>query len=223
MKLHHLLQKRSSFLIKLAVFLASGAARVKLRQNGTISWWLTRLLWQPAARLKSEPQNPPKADKYRMSNIEWRRKESLREIFFKTDRIHSFYVRCWTFDVRCSLVSLSIRLAAFLASGCAYMKLHHLLQKCSFFLIKLVVFLASGAAYMKLPQNGMFSWWLDWPLRWSGLNSEPQNIEYRTAEFQRVVSLCSFFFYKTDRIHSFDIRHSLFDIRYSPFESFFFD
>jgi len=29
------------------------------------------------------------------------------------------------------------------------MKLHHLLQKCSFFLIKLAVFLASGAAYMK--------------------------------------------------------------------------
>jgi hypothetical protein len=30
------------------------------------------------------------------------------------------------------------------------MKLHHLLQKCSFFLIKLAVFLASGGAYMKL-------------------------------------------------------------------------
>ena len=36
------------------------------------------------------------------------------------------------------------------------MKLHHLLQKCSFFLIKLAVLAA-------------------------GLNSEPQNIEYRTA------------------------------------------
>jgi hypothetical protein len=31
------------------------------------------------------------------------------------------------------------------------------------------------------------------------------------------------FFYKIDRIHSFDIRHSLFDIRYSLFQSFFFD
>ena len=30
------------------------------------------------------------------------------------------------------------------------MKLHHLLQKCSFFLIKLTVVLASGAACMKL-------------------------------------------------------------------------
>ena len=36
-------------------------------------------------------------------------------------------------------------------------KLHHLLQKCSFFLIKLAVFLASGAAYMKLGQNGIVS------------------------------------------------------------------
>jgi len=30
------------------------------------------------------------------------------------------------------------------------MKLHHLLQKCSFFLIKLAAFLASGGAYVKL-------------------------------------------------------------------------
>ena len=30
------------------------------------------------------------------------------------------------------------------------MKLNHLLQKCSFFLIKLAAFQASGAAYMKL-------------------------------------------------------------------------
>jgi hypothetical protein len=43
--------------------------------------------------------------------------ESLREIFFKIDRIHSFDVRCWTFDVRCSSVSFSIRLAVFQASG----------------------------------------------------------------------------------------------------------
>ena len=47
---------------------------------------------------------------------------SFREIFFKTDRIHSFDVRCWTFDVRCSLVSFSIRLAVFLASGAARVK-----------------------------------------------------------------------------------------------------
>ena len=49
------------------------------------------------------------------------------------------------------IVSFSIRLAVFLASGGAYMKLHHLLQKCSFFLIKLAAFQASGAACMKLP------------------------------------------------------------------------
>ena len=36
----------------------------------------------------------------------------LREIFFKIDRIHSFDVRCWTFDVRRSSVSFSIRLDA---------------------------------------------------------------------------------------------------------------
>jgi hypothetical protein len=43
--------------------------------------------------------------------------ESLREIFFKTDRIHSLDVRCWTFDVGRSLVSFPIKLAAFQASG----------------------------------------------------------------------------------------------------------
>ena len=50
--------------------------------------------------------------------------ESLREIFFKTDRIHLFDVRCWTFDVRRSSVSFSIKLAAFQASGGAFMKLY---------------------------------------------------------------------------------------------------
>jgi hypothetical protein len=39
----------------------------------------------------------------------------------------------------------------------AYMKLHHLLQKCSFFLIKLAAFLASGAACMKLQYQSFFS------------------------------------------------------------------
>jgi hypothetical protein len=37
------------------------------------------------------------------------------------------------------------------------MKLHGLLQKCSFFLIKLAAFLASGGAHMKLRQNGTVS------------------------------------------------------------------
>ena len=38
MKLHQLLQNCSFFLIKLAAVQASGAARVKLRQNGTVSF-----------------------------------------------------------------------------------------------------------------------------------------------------------------------------------------
>jgi hypothetical protein len=37
--------------------------------------------------------------------------------------------------------------------------------------------------------------------------------EQRTAECRRVESLCSVFF-KIDRIHYFDIRHSTFDIRF---------
>jgi hypothetical protein len=52
-------------------------------------------------------------------------------------------------------------------------------------------------------------------------SSAVSNIEYRTAacdelsrvECRRVESLCSVFF-KIDRIHSFVIRHSLFDIRF---------
>jgi hypothetical protein len=49
--------------------------------------------------------------------------ESLREIFFKIDRIHLFDVRCWTFDVRRSSVSFPIKLAAVQASCWAHMKL----------------------------------------------------------------------------------------------------
>jgi hypothetical protein len=51
----HLLQKYSFFLIKLAVFLASGGASMKLRLNGTIF-----LMIKPAtlvAGRNSEPQN----------------------------------------------------------------------------------------------------------------------------------------------------------------------
>jgi hypothetical protein len=40
------------------------------------------------------------------------------------------------------------------ARGGAYMKLHHLLQNCSFFLIKLAAVQASGAARMKLRLPG---------------------------------------------------------------------
>jgi len=43
-------------------------------------------------------------------------------------------------------------------------------------------------------------------------NSEPQNIEYRTAEFRRVVSLRSVFFIKT-----IEYLPSIFDIHYSIF------
>jgi hypothetical protein len=38
MKLHQLLQNCSFFLIKLAAVQARGVARVKLRQNGTVSF-----------------------------------------------------------------------------------------------------------------------------------------------------------------------------------------
>jgi len=63
-------------------------------------------------------------------------------------------------------------------------------------------------------------------------NSEPQNIEYRTAECRRVASLAQFrrlrrvslsLFYKKDRIPSFVIRHSMFVIRYSLFGVSFID
>jgi hypothetical protein len=39
-------------------------------------------------------------------------------------------------------------------------------------------------------------------------------IKQQTAESRTMVSLCSFFFYRMDRIHSFEIRHSVFDIRF---------
>ena len=43
--------------------------------------------------------------------------ESLRSVFFIIDRIPSFDVRCWTFEVRRSLVSFLINLAAFRPNG----------------------------------------------------------------------------------------------------------
>jgi hypothetical protein len=42
----------------------------------------------------------------------------------------------------------------FTARGGAHMKLHHLLQKCSFFLIKLAAVQARGDAHMKLQMFG---------------------------------------------------------------------
>ena len=47
-------------------------------------------------------------------------------------------------------------------------------------------------------------------------NSEPQNIEYPTAEYRRIVSLCSFFFIKMIEYipSTFDIHDSIFDIRF---------
>jgi hypothetical protein len=70
--------------------------------------------------VKSEPQNR------RMSNVECRRAESLRSVFFKIDRstqkltagrIHYFDIRHSSFDIRFFKVSFSIRLAAIQASG----------------------------------------------------------------------------------------------------------
>jgi len=85
------------------------------------------------------------------------------------------------------------------------------------FLIRLdwPFFQARGAARVKLRQNGT-DFMITLAALAAGLNSEPQNNEYRTAEFRRMVSLRSVFF-KIDGIHSFDIRHSLFNIRYSLF------
>jgi hypothetical protein len=92
----------------------------------------------------------------------------------------------------------------------------------SFFLIRLAAFQANGGAYMKLRQNSTVFLMIKPAALAAGRNSEPQNFEYRTAEFRRVESLYSVFF-KIDRIYYFDIRHSLFDIRYSLLQSFFFD
>jgi hypothetical protein len=65
------------------------------------------------------------------------------------------------------------------------------------------------------------------------VKSEPQNRRISIFESRSVVSLLAgvagfaksarSFFFKIDRIHYFDIRHSLFDIRYSLFHSFFFE
>ncbi|MGD9325325.1 MAG: hypothetical protein PVG26_14980, partial [Desulfobacterales bacterium] len=46
----------------------------------------------------------------------------------------------------------------------------------------------------KLRQTGAIYGGLVGPLRWLGFNSEPQNIEYRTAELRRMVSLRSIFY-----------------------------
>jgi hypothetical protein len=51
--------------------------------------------------------------------------------------------------------------------------------------------------------------------------AEPKNIECRMSKDG--IAALSHFFYKIDSIHPFDIRHSLFDIRYSLFQSFSFD
>jgi hypothetical protein len=63
----------------------------------------------------------------------------LSNCFLKI-RIHSTFLPCFDIDT-CP----------------PHMKLHHLLQKCSFFLIKLAAVQVSGAACMKLGQNGTVS------------------------------------------------------------------
>ena len=57
MKLHYLLQKCSFFLIKLAAFQASGAARVKLCQNGIV-FFLIRLVVFSGQRRRSYETTP---------------------------------------------------------------------------------------------------------------------------------------------------------------------
>jgi hypothetical protein len=90
------------------------------------------------------------------------------------------------------------------------MKLHRLLQKCSFFLIKLAAVQARGGARMKLHQ----------------VKSEPQNRRISNIECRRVESLRSVF-YKMDRstqkLTTGGIHYSTFDVGRSMFISFFFD
>jgi hypothetical protein len=47
-----------------------------------------------------------------------------------------------------SFIALAVASGPLACIGGSCMKLHHLLQKCSFFLIKLAAFQASGAAYI---------------------------------------------------------------------------
>jgi len=55
------------------------------------------------------------------------------------------------------------------------------------------------------------------------MNSEPQNVEYGMSNVEVWFRFAQSFFIKMDRIHYFDIRHLLFDIRYSLFQSFSFE
>jgi hypothetical protein len=75
MKLHHLLQKCSFFLIKLAAVQASGAAYMKLRLAGTVNRLNVQHRTSNIERRilmalrfidfeTSKSQNPPKADKF---------------------------------------------------------------------------------------------------------------------------------------------------------------
>jgi hypothetical protein len=76
------------------------------------------------------------------------------------------------------------------------MKLHRLLQKCSFFLIKLVVFLARGDAHMKLHgllQKCSFFFRFDWTLADRGgaymkHSWNSQQTERRTSNVQHPTS-----------------------------------
>ena len=54
------------------------------------------------------------------------------------------------------------------------------------------------------------------------VKSEPQIIECRISNVEGRLRCAHSFFIKTDRIHSFEIRHSWFDIRYSLFRQILF-
>ncbi|CAB1081596.1 hypothetical protein D1AOALGA4SA_9244 [Olavius algarvensis Delta 1 endosymbiont] len=60
------------------------------------------------------------------------------------------------------------------------------------------------------------------PLYEISLKANRRTAEYRISNVEGWNRFAQSF-YKIDRIHSFDIRHSLFDIRYSLFQGFFFD
>jgi hypothetical protein len=67
------------------------------------------------------------------------------------------------------------------------------------FLIRLAAFQASGGAHMKLRQNGTVILMVNLVALVAGLNSEPQNIEYRPSELRRVESLRSVFLINKNR------------------------
>ena len=100
----------------------------------------------------------------RISNDEWRNTKNgiASRNLFKTDIIHLFNVRCWTFDVRRSSVSFPIRLA---------------------------VFWIEAPLLWNYAEMARFLFWSDWPLfRPAGLL--PRDIDLKKNSCPFVAPLC---------------------------------